>query len=149
MPVKPVPQEFIDACAALQAKGWTRTKIAAELGLTRSQVSGILYRHVNGRQPMPAHIAARNPNRRGGTPMRKKTPPAVTVRPPSLPVPREELPPALDESGNPFTIETVGTIHCRWPMGEPSESMPVCGHRPEPGKPYCAHHLRRAWGRAA
>lgn len=36
-------------------------------------------------------------------------------------------------------------LNCRWPLGEPTHDMMVCGAKPYEGLPYCARHCRLAY----
>ncbi len=68
----------------------------------------------------------------------------------ALPVEEEEAAPAAKAEVVPLrtgvTIAELGSSTCRWPLGDPAEpGFAFCGHRTEPGQPYCAQHLERAF----
>lgn len=51
------------------------------------------------------------------------------------------------ENGEPIaiTLLTVTDGLCRWPKGEPSPDMPMCGAPTADGASYCEAHARRAY----
>ena len=44
-----------------------------------------------------------------------------------------------------ITIANIGPDQCRWPLGEPSRDMPMCGAPCEHLRPYCSEHSRIAF----
>lgn len=48
----------------------------------------------------------------------------------------------------PAFITTIANVHdgmCRWPLGEPTHDMPVCGAPVDDLRPYCPDHCKRAY----
>lgn len=43
------------------------------------------------------------------------------------------------------TIANVSDGQCRFPLGEPTHDMPMCGAPCEELRPYCPEHSRRAF----
>lgn len=62
--------------------------------------------------------------------------------------PNDAPSPAFDPFGIPYTIATIAAHACRWPLGEVSARMPMCGNPIiREGKPYCEYHMDRAFDR--
>lgn len=63
-------------------------------------------------------------------------------------IPEDEQPVVVDfVPPNPVRLVDAGEFICRWPLGEPSSEMLVCGEptRDQLGCPYCSIHAARAY----
>lgn len=101
-------------------------------GITRCAVAGKIAREkllsAPKRRPM------RGPN---AAPKKAKSEP----KPPSIPALTGEQITPLNGVG--VSIEALNSHTCRFPYGDPQkEGLFFCGHTRQPGRPYCAEHLR-------
>jgi GcrA cell cycle regulator len=135
----------------LWASGFSGSRIATELGMTRSQVLGKVHR-MNLPIRATTQITARKPlkswaERRKHTPAPRKISIFDSLR---------EVAPMLEmETGTEVAVETRKTLmqltdrSCRWPIGHPdSPDFFFCGveeARLSLGRPYCPGHLKAAW----
>jgi hypothetical protein len=140
-------------------EGWSASRIAGALGMTRNQVIGKVNRMGLGRTSI-------------GTP-RSFAPDAGAVPPPPPPAARRPRPdkpgidhrPAIREAlarrqQLHFTVAGVERDHdllpprgrkaCAWPLGDRAEgTLRACGCAVVSGRMYCARHLRDAGMRVA
>lgn len=106
----------------LALKGWTRAQIAAELGVTRGQIAGTLWRQLGrgGGGQAPSQRRSRKMNN------------------PKRPKPKEIK---IPTDATHCTLEELRPNTCRWPIGEPSEpTFRFCGAECPVEKSYCDHH---------
>jgi GcrA cell cycle regulator len=74
----------------------------------------------------------------------RSTPPDLPPR--ILSAGRERQPRML--RGRLVTTATLTSHTCKWPIGDPAESgFHYCGHKPEPGRPYCELHEKKSYSR--
>lgn len=59
-----------------------------------------------------------------------------------------DLPPQQRADREFVTIANCSARECRWPYGEPSPHMTLCGRPVADGKPYCADHQARVSAKA-
>lgn len=54
---------------------------------------------------------------------------------------------AYDTASRRLRLGELERRDCRYPVTDPEPDEPFlfCGHRAEPGKPYCKHHMARAY----
>lgn len=106
------------------AGGYTAGQIAAELGVTRSAVMGVISRH-HYQQP----------------PKTKPRPQPLLPKPANGRIP--PAPPPPTPAAERLTIWQLEEHHCRWPDGEQAPFR-YCGQNKISGSSYCAMHHRRA-----
>jgi GcrA cell cycle regulator len=133
--------EDIDLLKRLWAEGRTAEAIAARLGgVTRSAVLGKIFRLRLG--PGPAGKAAKpksaaKPAAKSGTIARRRGGPE-----------RQPAPAPKPKIGHLSLFDLTNTT-CRWPYRRPgTERYFFCGVAEadlEEGKPYCDHHMKRAY----
>ena len=139
-----VASETLDAVRAGVEAGRTYSEIAADIGVSRNVVAGIVYRHAKDVQ-RPEGTATRR--KRSDRPTRK---PKID-RPPTPPrPPRIRMPVAAPVEDTPIECRVIPFVvaeGCRWPLwsaDDPLETKSVCGARCAEGHPYCAGHDRLA-----
>jgi GcrA cell cycle regulator len=134
----------------LWADGLSASQIAGELGgVTRNGVIGKLHRLglANSRPHRPIRTSDDiNAQRR----VRRMRTQRQRFRE-RLPDPEEQAVIDLPANQSPDAIPFMqaGDGQCRWPLGEPTHQMMVCGARQLPECPYCARHARIAYRSAA
>ena len=102
-------------------------KIAADMGLTAGQVSGVLKRN---KLTMARPEEGSRATTRSGMPARTREHPIV--------------------AGGGKALESLTMRDCHWPHGNPgSQGFKFCGARTEPGRPYCARHCAKAYQKPA
>lgn len=143
-------QGRIDEAAKRWAEGWSASRIAAQLGVSRSAVVGFAHRN---RDLFPARReafvrATRAVENRPRAPGRER--PAALQRAPrppraERPVPQAPVPCPTGPQTSFIEAATEGL--CLFFVGghltAPGPDMPVCGAPRAAGR-YCAHHAQRA-----
>lgn len=146
-----LPPETIDRIFELIGAGLAQGAVALELGLTKNQVAGIVFRariaqgHVvrpRGERSAPVFRPRRRPA--------KITEPAAAVpsgaagapsTPSPVPAPAATI--VRRETGQ---ARTFTARACQWIDGEPSaDDACKCGEPTMPGVSYCAPHFKRAY----
>ena len=119
--------------------------IARELGATRNQVLGKIWRLKLTRNEAPRQRTTRTPiPAKAATPVKPAKPikaPVAVAAPPRAPRPAEPGP----EGG--IGIVDLQARHCRWIVAGERDEARYCGAtKPDLMKPYCAAHAARAYG---
>lgn len=108
-------------------------EIAAELGVTRGVISGLIHRNGLAQFRVPKPKPEKKP-----TPLRM-------IKPKRKPAPIKVEPIEISSG------ERLGVLHlsnktCRWPHGHPGDAdFHFCGLTPKHGSPYCDVHHERAY----
>jgi GcrA cell cycle regulator len=154
-------EETIVRLRALWDEGLSTAEIGRRLGVSKNAVVGKAHR-----LDLPARPSPIRRDGSGGAPRRKAPrrlsgptlPPLSSTTPlvsapsgPTMPAQIAALavkpampPPARVASPPPRPYGRVVT--CCWPLGEPgTPSFRFCDEASEPGKPYCADHVRLAY----
>lgn len=112
------------------------SQIAKELHRSRSAVCSMAGRlRIHGALPrdLPKRFEVDPRKRKLSRPARIRI-----VQPPKPPPPRDD-----SLAMRPCSILELDDGRCHWPLGEREERATLfCGHTPEPGRCYCAHHLQ-------
>lgn len=146
----------IDRLKVLFGDGLSCGLIAKDLGdgISRNAVIGKINR-MGLRPPEKRQPSVCKPARTSAGRSRKsRTEPAKPLtlfwRPHDKPplIPETDEPVVVDfVPTNPVRLVDAGEFICRWPLGEPSSEMLVCGEptRDQLGCPYCSIHAARAY----
>lgn len=122
---------FIPQIRRMKAEGMSMLAIGARLGLTKGQVSGILWRDIkSGGAAIP-----RSSHRSDA---------ATDPKPPMVPVVREIVM-APKPMPVPQHTPISPTRQCQFPVGGETGPRSIrfeCKATPMPGRPYCADHAR-------
>ena len=130
-------EERIAQLRSLWAQGLSASQIGLRIAKTRSAVLGKVHRL--NLPPRPPPIRPRQATKAPAAPTRPKPPgrPTSTV----ARRPKTEPPPAPPEP--PRQVAGDG---CAWPIGEPRRpGFRFCGAARQPGRSYCAGHVRIAY----
>lgn len=141
------------------------SQIAKELGRTRSSIcgkanrlraKGVRLAPNSGKLYVTPPPNAKKPNtvKRIRDRSKKAIAAKAAAKPgaaPPVPAPAPPLAPAqpIDDTlvTRPCTIYELDNTRCRWPLGPINErAILYCGGHALRGVPYCAHHVKRAYG---
>lgn len=123
----------------LWALGWTASKVAARLCITRNAVIGRVHRLGLAKRPNPV-------KRHDGLPVRRSRPRNPT-QPLKAPAP-SALPAAAKPIGKPVQRAVDALRTCQWLTGEPRQRA-FCAEPCREGSPYCPEHHERCYQKPA
>lgn len=130
-------QNDVDTLKAMWAEGSSCSVIARALGggITRNAVIGKVTRlGLPPRAVMTRQApAARAPRATSPTTRRVFKPMA------EAPAPKQR------DDGTAVTLLNARRSECRWPVGDVSGEMPLCGCETEPGESWCAFHQTKVY----
>ena len=133
----------ISARFAVEFPNFPRSRNSVISQVRRLRKFGVKMRGPNANNPMGRRSRKRKPaaRARAKVSVPKASAPKVETAPPRV---LKELPPVPVRERK--TIETLGPLDCRWPIGDPlKKDFHFCGRGRTPGQPYCEHHMRVAF----
>jgi GcrA cell cycle regulator len=149
--------ERIEKLKNLWSEGLSASQIAGRLGgVTRNAVIGKVHRlglQLND-APHKHHprmtTTQRSASRRGVVPKpksaSKKRPSKTAAIEGPIFVPDTELVVTTPHDVPRKSLQDLGDRDCKWPVGDPhGHDFGFCGQRQVPGRPYCDHHMTRAF----
>ena len=154
--------ERVELLKKLWGEGLSASQVAAELGgVTRNAVIGKVHRlGLSGRakttstaqrarrsrpaNPRPSRTSSNAAPTMGATALK------ADAKPQAAPQPKAQTKPEEDAVVVPISkrasILTLTENTCKWPIGDPGDGdFHFCGHKSEPGAPYCKYHADIAY----
>lgn len=151
--------ELTSSILDLKRQGLSHLLIAEQLGISRNQVAGVVFRAQRNGQSFCAKPVRRKSSEKSEAPQG----PAVRAKPVVIPAtpdiePRPVSPPQCPVAvvsepiscGAPAAVSSLRSAQCRWPIGDPyaSDFRFCCAPIGAAAQPYCAEHRSLANARA-
>ena len=141
----PWTDEKCEELKRLWAEGYSASDIAKQLGIgvTRSGVLGKVMRlQLEKRKSAEFKPGPPRPPRPSKAMLRR----AVFISPVARPEPEPPAPSRQKPRMRRLQLMQLQDHHCRWPYGDPyGRPFYFCAADREPGVPYCAFHMTRAF----